>query len=241
MAPTRRTTARPPDDAPRRPDGRSQPRRVPHQRRSRERVERILAVATALLAEHGSDGMRMSEVAERAGISIGSLYQYFPDKGAIVRVLAERYNAEGLACVAAELATVRAEGELPAALLRVIDGYYAMFLAEPAMRAIWRATLADAALQDVDAADAAAHAALLRDVLQRLRPGADATALLTLATVVMQLVATTVRFAISLEPARGAAVIATFKRLMTTNVLGALEGGEPAAPARVRGGRRARG
>ncbi|MFX6225919.1 helix-turn-helix domain-containing protein, partial [Acinetobacter baumannii] len=65
-------------------------RRQPSQNRSRERVERRLAVATELLAAHGSDAMRMGESAERAGVSIGSLYQYFPDKAAIIRTLAER-------------------------------------------------------------------------------------------------------------------------------------------------------
>src|SRR5262249_21757810 len=50
-------------------------RRMPSQRRSRERVERILECATALIGERGSDAMRMSDVAEMAGISIGSLYQ----------------------------------------------------------------------------------------------------------------------------------------------------------------------
>ncbi len=45
--------------------------------------------------------MRMSEVAEKAGISIGSLYQYFPDKSAIVRTLAERYNAYSRECIEA--------------------------------------------------------------------------------------------------------------------------------------------
>ncbi|RUU02593.1 TetR family transcriptional regulator, partial [Mesorhizobium sp. USDA-HM6] len=47
------------------------PRRAPTQQRSRERVERMLAAASALIAEQGSDAMRMGEVAERAGVSIG--------------------------------------------------------------------------------------------------------------------------------------------------------------------------
>ena len=47
--------------------------RVPTQQRSRERVERMLAAATELIEEGGSDSMKMSEVAERAGVPIGSL------------------------------------------------------------------------------------------------------------------------------------------------------------------------
>src|SRR5262245_1644489 len=60
------------------------PRKMPVQKRSRERVERMLAVATELIAEKGSDALRMGEVAERSGVSIGSLYQFFPDKTALL-------------------------------------------------------------------------------------------------------------------------------------------------------------
>jgi AcrR family transcriptional regulator len=197
----------------------SHPRRVPSQRRSRERVERILAVATELVAERGSDALRMSEVAERAGVSIGSLYQYFPDRTAIVRTLAERYNAQGLACVRAELAPVRDEAELQGALLRVVDGYYEMFLAEPVMRDVWWATQADRTLQDVDAADVEAHTALLADVMARLRPRRDRAELATVALLTMQLVATAVRLAISLDRARGDAVVAAFKRMLPERLL----------------------
>lgn len=198
------------------------PRRVPSQRRSRERVERMLASATSLIAQKGSDAMRMSEVAELAGVSIGSLYQFFPDKAAIIRTLAERYNAQGLVCVQAELAPVRSEAELRVALDRVVDGYYEMFLAEPVMRDLWWATQADKTLQDVDDADMQAHTALLRDVLVRLRPADDPAALATLALLTMQLVATAVRLAISVDHAQGEEIVATFKRMLPGNLLSAL-------------------
>ena len=96
------------------------PARLPTQQRSRERVERMLAAASALIAEGGSDAMRMSEVAERAGVPIGSLYQFFPDKGAIVRTLAERYNALGRACIEEGLARCR-RPRWPARCIRPAD------------------------------------------------------------------------------------------------------------------------
>ena len=81
-------------------------RRNPTQRRSRERQERILAVATQLIAAKGSDQLKMSEIAERSEISIGSLYQYFPDKSSVIRTLAERYNAESRRCIEEALGAV---------------------------------------------------------------------------------------------------------------------------------------
>lgn len=183
----------------------------------------MLAVATDLIALKGIDAVRMSEIARRAEVSIGSLYQYFPDKAAIVRTLADRYNAEGRACVEAELAAVHSDAELRAALHRVVDGYYRMFLREPVMRDIWRATQADKALQELDAADCEAHAATLRVVLARLRPANDRAALETIASLLMQLIATAVRHAVSLERAQGDAAIDMFKRLLSANLPGLLD------------------
>ena len=194
-------------------------RRVPSQARSRERVERILDIAKGMLVEKGSDALRMGEIAELAGISIGSLYQYFPDKAAVIGTLADRFNAIGHACVAAELRSVTSGQELAAAMDRVIDGYYQMFLAEPAMRAIWQATHADKALQAIDAADVAAHQALLRDVLTRLRPTADPSALAINALLTMQFVATAVRLAIPAERTEGDAIIARFKAMLVSGLL----------------------
>lgn len=171
----------------------------------------MLAIATELIAEKGSEAVRMNEIADLAGVSIGSLYQYFPDKTAIVRTLAERYNAQGRACVEAELAPVSTEAELESALARIVDAYYAMFLTEPAMRDIWWATQGDKTLQALDAEDGAAHTTLLESVLIRLRPTQDRQDLTTRAILTMHLLATTVRLAISLEPAQGEALVAAFK------------------------------
>ena len=198
----------------RQPAERSPPRRAPTQRRSRERVERMLGAAATLIAKAGSDAMRMSEVAELAGVSIGSLYQYFPDKGAIIRMLAERYNAEGRACIAAELANVRDMGGLREAFDRLIDIYYARFLAEPVMRDIWSGTQADKALRDIDLADSRANGAALAEVLRRLRPTADPAELATSAFLLIHLGEATMRLAISVERAEGDALVAAFKQMM---------------------------
>ena len=189
-------------------------RREPNQHRSRERVERILAAAAALIAEKGSDAMRMGEVAAKAGVSIGSLYQYFPDKAAIILRLAERYNAAGRACIAAALATPRSMKELRAAFMGLIDTYYALFLAEPVMRDIWSGTQADKALREIELADSRANGAILADALARLRPAADRAGLATSAFLIMQLGEATMRLAISVERAEGDGLVGAYKRLV---------------------------
>jgi len=193
-------------------------RRAPTQRRSRERVERLLEAAASLIAEGGSDAMRMSHVAEKAGVSIGSLYQYFPDKAALIRTLAERFNAEDRACIEAELANVRDPAGLRRAFARLIDTYYALFLAEPVRRDIWSGTEADKTLEDVNLADSRANAALLAEVLARLRPRAGRAQLAASAFLMWHLAGATVRLAVSLDRAEGDALVAAVKRMMLREI-----------------------
>lgn len=57
-------------------------------------VERIIQAGRDVLVKHGYDAFSTNRVAEVAGISPGSLYQYFPDKAAIIDVVIDRYMAE---------------------------------------------------------------------------------------------------------------------------------------------------
>ncbi|GMR05755.1 MAG: TetR/AcrR family transcriptional regulator [Gammaproteobacteria bacterium] len=201
------------------PDKTTGLRRVPTQRRSQERVERILEIATRCIVEKGLDAVRMSEIAELSEVSIGSLYQYFPDKASIVMTLAERYNKEGRDCVEAELNAVNSEQELLEAMRRIVDGYYEMFLTEPMMQAIWQATQGDKSLQEIDTEDCNVHKSMLLDALVRLRPTQEKTALVPLAALVMQFIGTTVRLAISVDRKQGDKIIELFKKMLVNNLL----------------------
>ncbi|WP_343718014.1 TetR/AcrR family transcriptional regulator [Inquilinus sp.] len=188
-------------------------RRAPSQRRSRERVERILAVATELIAAQGSDALRMAEVAAKAEISIGSLYQYFPDKAAVIRALAERYNAEGRACIEEGLREVRDAAGLRRAFGTLIDTYYGLFLAEPVMRDIWSGLQADKGLREIDLEDSRINGRVLAAALARIDPAADPAELSIRALLVMQLGEATMRLAISVGREEGDALVEAYKRM----------------------------
>lgn len=185
----------------------------PTQQRSRERFERILACAAQLIAEKGSDALRMSDIVERAEVPFGSLYQYFPDKTAIIGTLAERYNASGRACVGKELALVRSAADLHPALCRMVDGFYRMYQDEPVMRDIWQATQADPALKKLDEEDCRYLAGLLRDALRRFSDRDD-KAIATFAELTITLIAAAVRQAITLKPKQGRDMITLFKQTL---------------------------
>jgi AcrR family transcriptional regulator len=173
----------------------------------------MLAAASSLIEEKGSDAMRMGEVAEKAGVSIGSLYQFFPDKAAIIRTLAERYNALGRDCIEAELTGVRDMAGLRAAFARLVDIYYGLFLSEPVMRDVWSGMQADKALRDVELAESRLNGALLADAMARLRPEADRKELERSAFLIMALGESTMRLAVSVERAEGDALVETYKRM----------------------------
>lgn len=74
----------------------AEPRKRPVQKRSRALVDRVLDEAARIFEEWGYAGTTTNHVAEAAGISIGSLYQYFPNKDALLVGLAERHLAESV-------------------------------------------------------------------------------------------------------------------------------------------------
>lgn len=80
-----------------------EPRREPKQERSRRMRTRILEAALRVLREEGPLGFTTTKVADEAGISVGSLYQYFPNKHAIVVALHDDDVREGLDRVTAIL------------------------------------------------------------------------------------------------------------------------------------------
>lgn len=188
-------------------------RLAPMQKRSRERFEKILGCAEELLLEKGSDAFRMSDIVERAGVPFGSLYQYFPDKTAIIGTLAERYNAIGHECVRKELEAMRGEEDMHPALGRITDGFYQMYRKEPVMAAIWQATLADRALQDIDKYDCEYLAGLLREALRPFNDH-DPNEIETFSRLTMTLIGAAVRYAITLDEPEAERVLGQFKAML---------------------------
>ena len=69
----------------------TQPRKQPRQARSRATVDTLLEATAQVLTTHGYRRATTGRIAERAGVSIGSLYQYFPNRDALVAALVERH------------------------------------------------------------------------------------------------------------------------------------------------------
>jgi AcrR family transcriptional regulator len=141
-------------------------RRVPVQGRSVARVNRMLDACAQLVDEVGYDGLTTTLLAERAGVAIGSVYQFFPDKRAIVQALTLRNLEAYLQRLVARIEREQAShwwGAVDAA----IDEYIAMHRTMPGFRTLHFGDVVDVHLlddeRDNNAVIAERMAALLRE------------------------------------------------------------------------------
>ena len=86
----------------------TKPRKIASQERSRATVDTLVEATARILVKEGFDKASTNRIAELAGVSVGSLYQYFPSKEALVAAVIERHQQEIMQTVRAELAGVMA-------------------------------------------------------------------------------------------------------------------------------------
>ncbi|MEQ9590175.1 MAG: TetR/AcrR family transcriptional regulator [Parvibaculaceae bacterium] len=194
-------------------------RKIPTQARAKERFERILDAARNLIEESGSEHLKMSDVASRAGVPIGSVYQYFPDKSSIIITLAERIMElvhNGLAQAMDEV-TCLEEGE--DALKSTLMAYYELFLAEPVARDIWFGIQADKTLNALDIEDSRANGAIVYETLKKFTPKKAWKRLETASFLVMQLTGMAVRLAVSVDRKEGDRIMAVYQDMIRRELI----------------------
>ncbi|MEO1266517.1 MAG: helix-turn-helix domain-containing protein [Myxococcota bacterium] len=113
------------------------PRRRPRQKRSREKVARILDTARRLLEEEGPAAFNTNRIAKEAGIGVGSLYEYFPNKAAIALRLRERLSESEVELVLARFAELE-EASLDTLLMAMVELTFTLYRKHHALRsALW--------------------------------------------------------------------------------------------------------
>ncbi len=197
------------------------------QQRSRDRLDTILATAARLIGAKGSDAVKMSEIAVEAGVSIGSLYQYFPDKPAILLALAQAINAESRDCIIRGLKGVSSTEAFLAAFSGLVDAFYAMALKDPVLRDIWSGTQADHRLRDLQLAESRACAGLLAAAMAPLSPGAERAMREATLFLIWELGEAAVRLAVSVPRREGDRLVAVYKRMALREIAELAAGGQP--------------
>jgi AcrR family transcriptional regulator len=124
------------------------PRKSPRQSRSRVTVDAIAEATAQLLRQRGPDGTTTARIAQRAGTSVGSLYQYFPTREALVAAVATRHLDAMLATLASALGLDALEAPLDEVVAGLVTGAIEADAADPRLHAALVTELARAGATD---------------------------------------------------------------------------------------------
>lgn len=196
-----------------------EPRRRPTQERSQKKFDLLLQVSRALLLEVGFESFTCEEVAQRAELPIGTLYQFFANKYVIVCEL-DRQDAvavrEELESFAAEIPTL----DWLRFLDRLIDHMAQLWREDRSRRAVWHAVQATPATRATAAVTERELAAGVASALAPLTPGTPRARRRIMAEVIVHVVYSMLNFSIRDGQEHAEAVI-ELKRLLAAYLLAA--------------------
>ncbi|EET77924.1 TetR/AcrR family transcriptional regulator [Corynebacterium tuberculostearicum] len=191
------------------------PRRRPAQARSRERFERILQAARAVLVDVGFESFTVDEVAHRAGVPIGTLYQFFANKYVLVCELDRQDTAASRAEI--ERFSRRAPAaQWPDVLDETIDHLARMWRDDPSRRAVWHAVQSTPATR-ATAADTERQLLFpLSEILSPLAPSMSDDERIDLAGFLIHNVVSQLNYATAGDPGDFDAVVVEIKRMLVS-------------------------
>jgi AcrR family transcriptional regulator len=192
-------------------------RRKPKQERSIQRLDMILSAAAQLIAEKGVGAMRMTELAAAAKVPIGSVYQYFPEKAAVVKALFDRHSIAIRARVADAFASVQSAAQVVDVLEATVDWYYEDYRSNAARLGIWLGTETDQDLAQLNIEHNTRIAAIIRDTVRRIAPDLDAVDMEARTYLFSHLIGSSVRLAVTSEPCLAARVLEEWKSVIRTS------------------------
>ena len=185
--------------------------RAPRQDRSQKRVDQILATAREIIAEKGCANLAMTEIAARAGITAGSMYQYFTNKSAIVAALAAGYLTAFGDHLVATLEAARDDGRgvggVTGLIGDLLQSYESLHRTDPVARDVLAGFAADKTLQAQDAELTEALLDRIAQVFLSMPPRLDPTALRRQLRLLLQYADAAVRTALDRPGPEGAAIL----------------------------------
>ncbi len=182
-------------------------RKVPQQKRGEDKVNRLLDAAASVIGEFGYDAATMTLIAERAHTSIGSLYQFFPNKEAIAQALRLKYAQVFSQALEAGLARNISD----AAKLRDLIISAALNLLEE-YPARWE--LLDAPAATKPAAIRKQLVKQMSRLLTKLKPALDEAESEIAASVTLKTLAGMSQLYVKAKPTQRQAIVAEYKKLL---------------------------
>lgn len=153
------------------PASRGRLRRQPQQARSRARVEAILAAADRILSREGYEALTMRRIAEEAATPVGSIYQFYADKSAVVDALGQRY-LDAFKAAIDELVERTVAGELSDPVGMMVGVYVELIRSQTGGMALWAGRHLSPELARADEASNMHIAEGLRRIVEHLTGGA---------------------------------------------------------------------
>jgi AcrR family transcriptional regulator len=190
-------------------------RRSASQDRAKITVEKCLDACRDLLIESGFEKLTMSEVARSAGIAMGTLYQYFADRTALLKVLLERHNAAVGVGLEAALDDVDDLDDLIIRMIALSDGYFDLHEHDRFVRALWTGVQGDDRLQMIDIEDTRRKASRAAKLSRRAHRGVEPSQLTARWFVVLQSTLYAARLAALAPPDDRQEIRKTFQLMAT--------------------------
>lgn len=197
-------------------------RRRPAQRRSAERVQRMLDACAEILDESGYDGLSTTRIAQRAEVAIGSVYQFFPDKRAVAQALALR----NLDLFVDRVTRRMSDGGFPHwsdTVGAVIEIFVDMHRTVPGFRVLRFGDVADLHLLDVSADNNTVVADRLRGLVVDVFGVSDSAELARVLTISVEAADAVLKLAFRRDPSGDPEIVAEAERLIHAYLAGRLE------------------
>ncbi|QGU01441.1 Transcriptional regulator, TetR family [Corynebacterium kalinowskii] len=189
------------------------PRRRPAQQRSREKYGRILASARAVLIDAGFESFTFDEVAKRAEVPIGTLYQFFANKYVLICEL----DREDTAAIVSELRAFSTRVpalQWPDFLDEFIDHLAGLWREDPSRRAVWHAVQSTPATRATAAATEKEMLSIIAEAMVPLAPHAPLEMRLGLAGILIHTVTSLLNYGIREDDYSFEATVAEIKRML---------------------------
>lgn len=182
-----------------------------------------------LIGRKGIDAVTMKEIAALSGGPIASVYQYFPNKSAIIAMLYERYVEEVRSFVAGEIEKIATTEDALEATEALFDLYYQKMRQEPSTQDLLNAIQADKGLADLDIAETrfqseVFYQATEQFVRESLRESYSRTLL-----VMFHMAGATLRLALLVPDDEAAQIVGQFKSIIRAQATYYFTGSFPAS------------
>ena len=192
-------------------NGRLQLRKTPQQERSIQRLEAILEAAVEMIAQNGVGNLKMTDLAARAGVPIGSLYQFFPERAAVVRALHDRHTERVETGAERVFSKVTSIAEAETLMESAVDVFYNTFRGDPVYLPVWLAAISDPDLQRLNTDHQARLTAIMCKIFRPLLPEGSAIDLEIRVMLFVYLTGATVRRAMIEDDSTARRILDEFK------------------------------